>query len=309
MKAAQISQYGHADQIKIVDVDKPTVSDGKVLIEVKAASINPFDSKVREGMLGDSFKLPATLGGDIAGVVAEVGEGVQGIKPGDKVYGQAGVAGGASGAFAEFALTGEQQVALMPQNLDFLQAAAVPLTGLSALQVIQKHMQLQSGQKILIHGGAGGIGTMAIQIAKHLGAYVATTATGDGIAYVKNLGADEVIDYKTQQFDELLDGYDAVFDTVGGDTYQRSFKVLKKDGIVVSMLEQPNESLMQQYGVRAEYQQTRTNRADLDTLRGLIEQGAVTVHVDAAYPLDKAMEAFQAWENGSVKGKIVLQVA
>lgn len=309
MKAAQISQYGHADQIKIVDVDKPTVSDGKVLVEVKAASINPFDSKVREGMLGDSFKLPATLGGDVAGVVAEVGEGVQGLKPGDKVYGQAGVAGGASGAFAEFALTGEQQVALMPQNLDFLQAAAVPLTALSALQVIQKHMQLQSGQKILIHGGAGGIGTMAIQIAKHLGAHVATTATGEGIEYVKNLGADEVIDYKSQQFDELLDGYDAVFDTVGGDTYQRSFKVLKKDGIVVSMLEQPNEPLMQQYGVRAEYQQTRTNRTDLDTLRGLIEQGTVTVHVDATYPLDKVTEAFQAWENGSVKGKVVLQIA
>ncbi|HEY5667797.1 MAG TPA: NADP-dependent oxidoreductase [Candidatus Saccharimonadales bacterium] len=309
MKAAQISHYGHADQVKIVNADRPSVCEGKVLVEVKAASINPFDSKMREGMLGSSLKLPATLGGDISGVVAEVGQGVESIKPGDKVYGQAGVAGGASGAFAEFALTGEQQVGLMPQNLDFLQAAALPLTGLSALQVIQKHMQLQSGQKILIHGGAGGIGTVAIQMAKHFGAHVATTATGDGIDYVKSLGADEVIDYKNQRFDELLSDFDAVFDTVGGDTYQRSFKVLKKGGIIVSMLEQPNESLMQQYGVRAEYQQTRTNRADLDTLRGLVERGAVTVHVDATYPLDKVAEAFQAYESGSVKGKVVLQIA
>ncbi len=308
MKAAQIAQFGHADQIKVVEADKPVLKPGQVLVEVHAASINPFDTKVREGAI-PSLKLPVTLGGDIAGVIAEVGDGVTDAKVGDKVYGQANAVAGNSGAFAEYAATGASQVNHMPANVDFRQAAALPLTGLSALQVINNHMHLQSGQKILIHGGAGGIGTMAIQIAKHLGAYVATTATGDGLAYVKGLGADEVIDYKNQQFEQQLSDYDAVFDTVGGETYANSFRVLKPGGIVVSMLEQPNQELVQQYGVSAEYQQTRTTPEDLKTLADLVEQGVVTVHIDATYPLDQVQQAFEAREGGSVKGKIVIDIA
>lgn len=310
MKAAQISEYGNADIIQIVEVDKPTVQDGAVLVEVHASSINPWDTTVREGRVKEMIplELPVTLGGDFAGVVLETGAGVTHVKAGDRVYGQAQVVAGNTGAFAEYARTKAAEVALMPSNLSFTEAAAAPLTGESALQAIVDHMHLQAGQKILIHGGAGGIGTIAIQIAKHLGAYVAATATGDGLEYVKNLGADEVIDYKTQQFEDVVHDYDAVFDTVAGETYERSFKVLKPGGIIVSMLAQPGKELMEQYQVTAIAQQTKTTVESLNALTKLIEEGVVTIHVDKTFLLDQIAEAFKAKEDGSVKGKVAIQI-
>lgn len=308
MKAAQISEFGHADVVKIVDIPQPEVSPDQILVHVHAASINPFDTIVREGALS-SLKPPFTLGGDISGIVVEVGEAARtGLIVGDKVYGQANVVAGNSGAFAEFAATKASQLAPMPRSVDFLQAAALPLTGVSALQVITQHIKLQSGQSILIHGGAGGIGTMAIQIAKHLGARVVTTATGQGIEYVKKLGADEVIDYMTQAFDEAEGTYDAVFDTVGGETYERSFKTLKKGGIIVSMTMQPDTELMERYGVTAYAQQTRVSTEDLTALAKLVDEGVVTPHVDEVFPLEQVSGAFAARESGKVKGKVVLQV-
>ncbi|HKR81847.1 MAG TPA: NADP-dependent oxidoreductase [Candidatus Saccharimonadales bacterium] len=310
MKAAQISEYGHADKIQIVEVAKPSVKPGGVLVEVHAASVNPWDIRVREGAVKDllGMQLPVTLGGDFAGIVQEVGDGVDHLKRGDNVYGQAQASARNSGALAEFAVTQGREVARMPRNVDFVTAAVAPLTGLSAVQVIMGHMQLHAGQKILIHGGAGGIGTIAIQIAKHLGAYVAATATGDGIAYVRSLGADEVIDYKTQNFEALHD-FDAVYDTVGGSTYERSFKVVHRGGMIVSMVEQPNENLMNQYGVTAIHQLTQTSIESLDTLTKLIEDGAVTIHVDKVFPLEQVQQAFQALETGSVKGKVAVSIA
>ena len=310
MKAAQISDYGHADIIKVVEVDEPKAGKDQVLVAVHASSINPFDTSVREGYLKDAIplKLPVTLGGDIAGVVQAVGDGVVSVKVGDKVYGQANVVAGNSGAFAEAAVTAAKQLALMPGNVDYNEAAALALTGASALQAMTEHIKLQKGQKILIHGGAGGIGTIAIQIAKHLGAYVATTATGDGLDYVKGLGADEVIDYKSQAFDELLHDYDAVFDTVAGETYDRSFKVLRSGGIIVSMTQQPKSELMEQYGVSAFAQQTHVTTEILNDLTKLVEDKVVTPHVDKSYPLAEIQEAFKARESGTVKGKVVVSI-
>jgi len=308
MKAAQISEFGHADVVKVVDVPQPEPGAGQVLVQVHAASINPFDTIVREGAI-TSLKPPFTLGGDLSGVVVEIGEGADtGLIVGDKVYGQANVVAGNSGAFAEFAATKASQLAPMPRSTDFLQAAALPLTGVSALQVITQHLKLQAGQKVLIHGGAGGIGTMAIQIAKHLGAQVTTTATGQGIDYVKKLGADEVVDYMTQAFDEAEGEYDAVFDTVGGETYERSFKTLKKGGVVVSMTMQPDAELMERYGVTAIAQQTRVSSEDLTQLAKLVDEDVVTPHVDEVFPLEQVGGAFAARESGKVKGKVVIQV-
>ncbi len=310
MKAAQISEYGSTDVIQVRDIQQPIIGDEQVLVEVHAASINPWDTMVREGRVKDvmPLELPVTLGGDLAGVVSAVGKRVTGLQAGDKVYGQTGQTGGNTGAFAEFAAVAADEVGHMPENLDFNAAAAVPLTGVSAWQVLVNHLKLQTGQKILIHGGAGGIGTMAIQLAKQLGAYVATTATGDGLDYVKQLGADETIDYKTQRFDEVLSDYDAVFDTVGGDTYDTSFKVLKKGGVIVSMTVQPKQELMDQYGVIALHQLTHVTTADLDTLRGFIEDGVVTVHVDKTFPLAQVAAAFEARESGSIRGKVVVTI-
>ena len=308
MKAAQISEFGHADVITIVDVPQPETAPGQVLIAVRAASINPFDTIVREGAIS-SVQPPFTLGGDIAGVVVEVGDGVGGLITGDKVYGQANVVAGNTGAFAEFAATKASQIAVIPHTTNFQQAAALPLTGVSALQVITTHMQLKEGQKILIHGAAGGIGTMAVQIAKHIGAHVTGTATGEGIEYVTKLGADEVVDYMSQAFDEAEGVYDAVFDTVGGETYERSFKTLKPGGILVSMTMQPDAELMDRYGVRAVAQQTRMSSEDLAALAKLVDAGVVTPHVDVVYPLDQVADAFAARESGKVKGKVVLEIS
>jgi len=311
MKAARINDYGHADAIQVTEIDTPKPAADQVLIEVHAASLNPWDTIVREGYLRDVMPLefPLTLGGDMAGVVVEVGSEVTNFKPGDRVYGSVNNGADASGAFAEYAVGKTEYLAPTLQTIDFKTAAASVLTGCSAIQALQEHLQLRAGQKVLIHGGAGGIGTIAIQLAKHLGAYVATTATGEGLDYVKELGADEVIDYKTQRFEELIRDFDAVYDTIGGETYKRSFQVLKPGGKIVSMKEmQPDEDLVKQYNVESIGQQTHTTSKLLSILTGLIDDGIVKIHVDKAFPLDQVSEAFQALEGGGVKGKVVLAI-
>jgi NADPH:quinone reductase-like Zn-dependent oxidoreductase len=310
MKAVQINEYGDASTVQIVDIDQPRPTETQVLVEVHASSLNPFDTTIRAGYMKELITLdfPVTLGGDIAGVVTELGSQVSSLTVGDKVYGQANVVAGNSGAFAEFAATKAGQIARMPRNLDFQQAAAMPLVGVSALQALSQHINLQSGQKIFIHGGAGGIGTVAIQIAKNIGAYVATTATGEGIDYVKKLGADEVIDYKTQNFAAELSDIDAVFDTVGGDDFSKSFKVLKKGGVAVSMIAPTDEAKAAELGITAFTQSTQVTTAKLDELTGLIETDVVTPHIDKVFPLADIQQAFEAREKGTVRGKVVLSV-
>jgi NADPH:quinone reductase-like Zn-dependent oxidoreductase len=240
--------------------------------------------------------------------VQEVGSGVTGFKKGDEVYGRDGMLGSGSGSFAEFISVDAKVTVRKPKNVSHVEAAALPLTGLSAVQALTEHIGLSKGKKILIHGGAGGIGTMAIQLAKHLGAYVATTASEKDIKYVKELGADEVIDYRKQPFEDLVHGYDAVYDTVGGETYTRSHKVLKKGGIIVSMLEQPNSDLMKRYGVKAIGQFTQANNERLNKLTGLVEKGAIKVHVDKTFPLEKAREALDYLQQGTAQGKVVIKL-
>lgn len=311
MKAAQINKYGGPEAIEInQNAEKPSPKEGQVLIEIYASSINPFDWKVRRGYMQQMkhLEFPITLGGDFAGIVVQLGEGVNVIAVGDKVYGNANIFGGGSGALAEFATTKAGQVAKMPANINYVEAAALPLTGLSALQVIENHIKLQSGQKILIHGGAGGIGSIAIQIAKHIGANIATTASAETAEYVKQLGADEVIDYKSQNFEEIIHDYDAVFDTVGQETYKKSFDVLKKGGIIVSMVEKPDEILAKEHDVTAILQGTKTTTESLTRLAELVEHGAIKVHVDKTFLLKQTQEAFTEQENGGIKGKVVVKI-
>lgn len=310
MKAAQIEEYGDASVVRINEITVPTVEPGKVLVEVHASSINPFDTTVREGYMKENIPLdlPVTLGGDIAGVVTEVGENVTGVAPGDKVYGQANVVAGNSGAFAEFALTSAGQLAKMPNNLDFQQAASLPLVGVSAWQALTQHIQLQAGQKVFIHGGAGGIGSIAIQIAKHLGAFVAVSATGDGIGFVKQLGADQVIDHQADDFTKVLSDFDAVFDTTPGQEFTKSLVILKPGGIAVSMLSEADAAAAEKHGVTAITQSTKVTTEALDALRNLIEGGIVTSQVDKVLPLEQIQEAFRARESGNVRGKVVVSI-
>jgi NADPH:quinone reductase-like Zn-dependent oxidoreductase len=310
MKAAQINEYGDASVIHINEVPEPTVSEGHVLVAVHAVSLNPFDSTVRSGYMKEMIPLefPATLGGDIAGTVTEIGDNITHISVGDNVYGQANIVAGDSGAFAEFAATAGKHVAKMPSQLDFNQAASLPLVSVSALQALTQHINLKPGQKIFIHGGAGNIGMVAIQIAKHIGAYITTTATGDGIEVATNLGADEVIDYKSQDFAKILEDYDAVFDTVGGDDFTRSLSVLKPEGIAVSMAAQADETLAKGLNVQAIHQMTQITTEMLDEVAKLVEADVITPQIAKIFPFEQIKEAFETRESGEIHGKVVVEL-
>lgn len=311
MKAAQINKYGGSEVVEINENGpKPTVSQGHLLIEVHAAGINPVDWKIREGYMKQMvpLKFPATLGGDFSGIVAKVGKGVPGFKKGDEIYGQASIIRDGSGSFAEFASADANTTAHKPKNMSHVEAAALPLTGVSAWQALMDHIGLSGGKKILIHGGAGGIGSIAIQLARHLGACVAATVSAKDLQYVKKLGADRVIDYKNQTFEDMLHNYDAVYDTVGGETYARSFRVLKRGGMIVSMLEQPDPDLMEQYGVNAIGQFTQVNSERLSRLAELVDKRVIKVHVEKTFPLEQAGDALEYQKTGHPRGKVVLKI-
>ncbi|HYZ60244.1 MAG TPA: NADP-dependent oxidoreductase [Nitrososphaeraceae archaeon] len=317
MKSSQIKRYGGSEVVEInQSASLPNdPSEGNVLVNVKAAGVNPSDWKLREGFFKQMVPLqfPATLGMDFSGVIEKVGVGVASdLKQGDEVYGQSGVFAGGSGAFAEMALANADKIAHKPKTLTHEQAAGLPLVGVSAWQALVETIGLSKGQKILIHGGAGGIGSIAIQLAKHLGAYVATTVSTNDIQFVKEeLGADEVIDYETQTFENVLPhDFDAVFDTVGGETYTRSFKVLKRGGgsggIIVSMLEQPVQELMDQFGVKAVFLFSQVNRERLTKLAEWVDQNNIRVNVERTFPLDEARAALDYQRDVHPRGKIVL---
>jgi NADPH:quinone reductase-like Zn-dependent oxidoreductase len=313
MKAAQIKGYGSSDEVIEINKDAPAPNDpsaGKVLVKIKAAGINPVDWKIREGYMQQMIPLqfPSSLGADFSGVIEKVGQGVSEFRQGDEVYGQASMLSGGSGAFAEMALANADTIAHKPKSLSHPEAAGLPLVGVSAWLALVETIGLQKSQKILIHGGAGGIGSVAIQLAKHLGAYVATTVSTNDKQFAKEVGADEIIDYKTQTFEELIGDYDAAFDTVGGETYSRSFKVLKRGGIIVSMLEQPNQELMTQFGVKAIFQFTQINRDRLTKLAQWVDQNNIRVNVEKTFPLEEAGKALDYQRDVHPRGKVVLAI-
>lgn len=309
MKAVQITTYGGSDILQINDVEKPLPQNNQVLIKIKSAGINPFDIKLAAGYMKQMIPLqfPTTLGGDFAGAVIQIGEGVSSLKVGDEIYGQAAVYNGGTGAFAEFSAASPDRIAKKPTNISFDEAAALPVVGSSTVQALEEHIKLQSGQKILIHGGAVGIGHLAIQIAKLIGAYVVTTVSTPDVNFVKQLGADEVIDYKTQQFEAILKEFDAVYDTVGGEVTNKSFQILKKGGTLVTMLGQFDQELAQKYGVTGIGQRTETNTTHLQRLTDLVEKGNIKVRIDSVFSLDKIKEAFDK-QNSHPQGKIVLHI-
>ena len=311
MKAVQINQYGGIDVLEInQDTPEPITSGKQILVEVFAASINPIDYKIRSGNLRKfmPIQFPATLGGDFAGRIIKLGKDVFEFKVGDEVSGSAIVLNEGSGAFAEKLAANTENIAIKPSSTDFLQAAALPLVGSSTIQALEEHIKLQSGQKILIHGGAGGIGSMAIQLAKAIGAYVTTTVNTDYISFVEKLGVDEIIDYKKQAFEQILEDFDAVFDTVGGEVTDKSFEVLKKGGIIVSMLGQPNPELAQKSNVTAIGQSTHINTKHLNRLRELVDSGKLKTQVDKVFDLDQIKEAFTYQEESHPKGKVVIRI-
>ncbi len=307
MKAARLHAYGKPEALRVEDVPRPTPAKGEVLVRVRAAGVNPVDWKIQQGMLaGFAPAPPSTLGQDIAGTVEAVGEGAAAFKPGDEVYAYLSLQRG--GAFAEYASVPEGDLARRPANLDHVHAAAVPLAALTAWQALVETAKLQPGQTVLVHAGAGGVGHFAVQIAKARGARVLATAGEANQSFLKELGADVAIDYKATPFETVAKDVDVVLDTIGGDTLERSYGVLKAGGIAVSILEPPNQARLKERNARGAVILVKPSGKQLSELAGMIEAGKIKPHVSATLPLADVAKAFAQSQTGRTRGKIVLTV-
>jgi len=304
MKAIRIHQYGGPEVLAEVEMRCPTPGPDEILIKVRAASVNPLDWKMRAGHVKEIFPLtfPATLGRDVSGTVEEAGAHVTQFKRGDEVYALV------SGGYAEYAVAKETAVAEKPRTLDHVQAAAVPAVGLTALQALFEVAQLSAGQKVLIHAAAGGVGNFAVQLAKARGAYVIGTASSKNHTLLNDLGVNEAVDYRKTRFEEVVRDVDVVLDTVGGETQERSFKVLKKGGILVSLVQPPSQESATKYGVRALFYGGHASSSDLAEIAKLIDDGKVKPVVETVLPLADARRAHELSETGHARGKIVLKV-
>lgn len=308
MKAVYIENYGGTEQLKYGFLPKPDIGPSDVLIEAYAASVNPVDWKIREGYLAEylPYKFPLILGWDVAGVVVSVGDQVSRFRVGDEVFSRPATE--RNGTYAEYVAVDEHLVAPKPRNISFEEAASVPLAGLTAWEALHEIAHVSPGQKVLIHGGAGGVGIYAIQLAKVFGAFVATTASGKNVEFVQSYGADEVIDYTEESFETMLAGYDVVFDTIGGDVQEKSFKVLSKGGILVSIVSPPDSNKAEQHGIRTGYFFLQPDGEKLARLGELIEAGEVRPVVGAVFPLEETAKAHALSETHHAQGKIVLSI-
>jgi NADPH:quinone reductase-like Zn-dependent oxidoreductase len=305
MKAVVINEYGNADVVHYVDLERPEPKAGEVLVKVHTAGVNPVDWKIRGGLgkrLG--LTLPITLGGEIAGTIEKIGDEVGDFKEGGAVYGII-----PSGGFAEYAIAKSGQIAPKPPSLDFENAAAIPLGALTAWQAMFGLANLGSRQRILITGASGGVGSLAVQLAKSKGAHVIGTASGRNEKFVRDLGADEFVDYTKQNFEEVVNDVDVVFDLVGGDTFERAFQTLKKGGFLVTSVEFPSEEKAREFGVSAARVFCKPNAEQLAAISELVGAGKLKAHVATVLPLLEVKKAFQLSETGRTRGKIVLQIA
>jgi NADPH:quinone reductase-like Zn-dependent oxidoreductase len=307
VRQVRIHRFGGNEVLRVDEVDLSQPDAGQVLIRVQAASINPVDYKIRSGKYPavKEDRLPFALGRDACGIVERCGAQATRFKPGDDVFGMVGIHGG---GYAEQAVLDERALAEKPAALDSVHAAAVPLAGQTAWQGLFRHGQLKAGQSVLIHGGSGGVGHFAVQFAKARGARVLTTVSTDNVAFARELGADVVIDYKKQRFEDEARDLDIVFDLIDGETRARSWSLLKKGGVLVTTLTDPSQEKATQLGVRAMRYTVEADGAELAEIANLIAEGRVSPHVQKTLPLSSAAEALAAVEEGHSVGKIVLQV-
>ncbi|KRL06502.1 NADP-dependent oxidoreductase [Liquorilactobacillus hordei] len=310
MKAIVIKEYGDISNLQEVELEMPVLAEDEVLVENYATSINPIDWKARLGYLKEMYpwKFPVVLGWDVAGVIVQVGNKVTNFKIGDKVFARPDIyADGSRGSYAEYVAVKEDKLALKPDEISFEDAAAVPLAGLTAFQVIVDRLRVKAGDKVLVQGGAGGVGLFAIQIAKHLGAYVATTASKQNHELLKSLGADEVIDYHETKIGDVLNNYDAVFDTV--NAIDDGLAILQEKGRLVTIAGKPNEEQKASSKEVSDWW-LQPNGKQLKELGNLIVEGKVKVVIDSLYPLTEkgVREAHQRSQEGHARGKLVIKV-
>ncbi|RAN90020.1 NADPH:quinone reductase [Bacillus sp. SRB_28] len=331
MKAMIIDKYGKIP-MRMTEVPTPEINEYEVLAEIHAASINPIDFKIRDGKVKMllKYEMPLILGNDFSGVIVKVGAKVTRFKVGDEIY--ARPRKNKIGTFAEYIAIHEDDVALKPKNLSFEEAASIPLVGLTSYQALHDIMHLQKGQKILIHAGSGGVGTFAIQLAKIMGATVATTASEAGANLVNSLGADEIINYKTEKFEDILTNYDAVFDTIGGTTLEKSFDIIKSGGNIVSVSGMPNARFGKEFGsgffktllfslaskkltalekkhsAQYSFLFMKPSGDQLRIIANYIESGKIKPIIDRVFPFEDAQKAMEYSESGRAKGKIIVKI-
>jgi alcohol dehydrogenase len=333
MKAALIDRYGNNDVVRVADIDIPTLGPTDLLVRVHAASVNPVDSKTRDGKLKVllKYRFPLMLGNDLSGVVVDVGSRVTRFSKGDAVY--ARVDKDRIGTFAEFAAIRDGAAALMPSNVTFEEAASLPLVALTAWQALVEIGRLAPNQRVLIHAGSGGVGSVAIQLARHLGATVFTTVGKRNVELAKRLGADVAIDYRTERFEEVARDCDVVLDSAGGDTLLKCFECVKPGGVVVSinsntpspafarswglnpiivfaisMMSRQTLSTARKHNARYEYFFVRADGEQMKEIAGLVESGAIIPLVDRVFPLDQVRDALAYSESGRATGKVVIKV-
>lgn len=331
MRAMVIDKYGKVP-MRMTEMPTPEINEYEVLAEIHAASINPIDFKIRDGKvkLLLKYKMPLILGNDFSGVIVKVGTKVTQFKVGDEIY--ARPRKDKIGTFAEYIAIHEDDIALKPKNLTLEEAASIPLVGLTSYQALHDIMQLQKGQKILIHAGSGGVGTFAIQLAKIMGATVATTASEAGENLVKSLSADEIINYKKEKFEDILKNYDAVFDTLGGTTLEKSFDIIKSEGNIVSVSGMPNARFGKEFGSgffktllfslaskkltalekkhNAQYSFLfmKPSGDQLRIIAKYIESGQIKPIIDRIFPFEDTQKAMEYSESGRAKGKIIVKI-
>jgi NADPH:quinone reductase-like Zn-dependent oxidoreductase len=332
MKALVFKRYGKGDHVAFADILRPTPRSDEILVQVQAVGLNPIDNMVPKGTFKPmlKFRLPATLGSDVAGIVVEVGNRVTRFKPGDAVF--ASIFDLGTGSLAEFAVVPEKAAALKPANLDFVQAASIPMVGLTSWQALKERAHLKPGQKVFIPAGSGGIGTFAIQLAKYLGAKVGTTTSAGNVDLVRSLGADEVIDYKKQEFENVLRDYDAVLGTVRGDAIEKSLRILKPKSTVVSLIGPPDAAFARARGMsffmvflfgllsRKIIRQAKKSGVEysflflypdgdqLAEIGELLKVGRIRPVIDQVFPFGQAKEALAYLEQGRAKGKVVVRM-
>src|SRR5215469_7608496 len=307
MKAARVLRFGPPNVITIDDLPQPGPSAGQLLVRVKAAGVGDWDALIREGKV-ELQRLPLILGSELSGIIEGTGADVSGFKLGDEVYGATNEQ--FSGAYAEYALSLARMMALKPKTLNFVKAASVPIVAVTAWQMLFNYVHATAGQTVLIHGAAGNVGAYAVQLASQAGLRVVATAATANLEYVRGLGAERIVDYKTERFEELLTGVDIVLDTVGGDTQQRSLRILKPGGILVSVVSPVPETLQRHYSVRAAYFYVDVTTARLNKITELFDSGKLVTDVGTVLPLEESRAAHEMLEGAPHKrGKIVLSIA
>ena len=308
MRAVCIYAYGGPEVLVYEDAPCPRPRDGEVLIRVHAAGINPIDWKMREGRYQDMIPttLPLVPGWDVSGVVESIGRGVSRFAVGDEVFSRPDVS--RDGSYAEYIVIRESEVALKPKSIDHVHAAALPFAGLTAWQALVEAGAVSAGQRVLVHGAAGGVGHLAVQLGKWKGAHVIGSASQRNHEFLRALGVDQVVEYPEERFEEWVQPVDVVLDTVGGDTQDRSWKVLKRDGILVSIVSPPSAKTAEEHGVRQAFVMSEANSAQLAEISKLVVAEKLKAIVETILPLSDATRGQELSERGHVRGKIVLRV-